>query len=139
MSISVKDIFASRKLKKQTEDIVDVTLGEPDESDQVESQEEFRGEEANETTDETEAENEVESNSDAKTLTEEETQDETDSSKEEQMTPDSGEVDNENDLETTKDDDHISDQGKATLEKRDGLSVIRKRMLLERMRKLKGN
>ena len=48
------------------------------------------------------------------------------------------EIDDENDLETTEDDDHISDNGKEKHNTQEGLNAITKRKLLERIRKLKG-
>lgn len=143
MEVSIKDIFRSKKLKKEIlnnplESGEDSSDESPEETGVNEAQEEFKTEEAQETTDDQEAQNELDSNADAKEVTEEETQDQTDKANENYVTPDNGEIDSENDLETTKNDDHISDEFSKDEKVKEGLSVIRKRQLVERIRKLKG-
>ena len=101
--ISIKDIFAKRKLK------------------QLESQEEFEVEEANEESSELEAENVEESLPNAPVNTEEDS-----------------EVDDDNDIEETKEQDHISDSGGVKHEAQSSLSAIKRRKILARLKKLKG-
>ncbi len=122
---SIKELFIKKKINKEmgNEDILHGGNDEPEESGQEESQEEFRGEEAQETTDETEAQNELDSQQG----------DELKASMEEDS-----EIDDENDLESVKNDDHISDNGAEKHDTQEGLNAITKRKLLERIRKLKG-
>lgn len=118
MAISIKDLYAKKKIKKELED-----QNIPASDAGMEGQEEFEGEEANEESDEFEAENEVES---------------LPAENEQIRTEEDSEVDDDNDLETTEDTDHISDSGTLEQEEQKGLDAIKKRRLLERIKKLKG-